>query len=283
MRLINTDSMKMEEFFGTQVPRYIILSHTWGADEISFQDYIEGYKKIYDFAHLAKMLRRRADKSLRDPVKHIWIDTCCINKESSAELSEAINSMYAWYRQAHTCIALLSDVEIPVPGLRVLSDVLENWIGESRWFTRGWTLQELIAPRSVTFYDKEWKQITERYESAREISAITGIEPKILAGEWDLSRMTVAQRMSWAARRETTRAEDIAYCLLGIFGVNMPLLYGEGDNAFHRLQQEILKSTSDQSIFAWGLDEPLSDEPVSRRNSMLARHPRSFERCGHLE
>lgn len=178
-------------------------------------------------------------------------DRCCIDKTSSAELSEAINSMFRWYERARVCYAYLSDVSGDA-NLRV--DVRE--FVESRWFTRGWTLQELVAPKSVLFYSKRgrgWHFLGSKEDLCDHISNITGIDTDTLYGA-GLELASVARKMSWASQRETTRIEDTAYCLLGIFDVNMPLLYGEGEKAFLRLQEEILRSSYDYSLFAWGLD-----------------------------
>lgn len=171
-----------------------------------------------------------------------WIDSCCIDKTSSAELSEAINSMFDWYRNSQACYAYLSDVNSPCDDPKSLTESLES----SKWFTRGWTLQELLAPRWVEFFDLNWNTLGTKSSLQSEIEAITGISHL-----FDFRNACIAQKMSWASRRETTRIEDEAYCLMGIFEVNMPLLYGEGSNAFVRLQLEILKTSDDESIFAW--------------------------------
>lgn len=155
--------------------------------------------------------------------------------------------MFRWYENAEVCYAYLSDVS---------SDVeLENMSGEfvkSRWFTRGWTLQELVAPSNVVFYSKDWTSLGTKTKLSNLLSRITDINQEILEGGGVLEQVSVARRMSWAAARQTRRIEDIAYSLLGIFDVNMPLLYGEGTKAFFRLQEEILKGSNDQSIFVWG-------------------------------
>jgi hypothetical protein len=180
------------------------------------------------------------EQAISDDYEYVWIDTCCIDKTSSAELSEAINSMFQWYQNAGVCYAYVEDVQ------------LENF-GTSRWFTRGWTLQELLAPAEVIFFGSEWIRLGTKFDLANQITAVTGIVEEALLYQDQLKKKSVAQRMSWASQRETTRLEDAAYCLLGIFGVNMPLLYGEGKNAFFRLQEEVLKSTVDQSLFSWSM------------------------------
>jgi hypothetical protein len=152
-------------------------------------------------------------------------DTVCINKSSSAELSEAINSMFQWYREAQVCYAYLADVSSDFLGSRAVSPAVRR----SRWFTRGWTLQELLAPATVIFLNESWVEVGTKSSFAELISSVTGIARSDMANFRDAN---VAVKMSWAANRETTRTEDIAYCLMGLFGVNMPLLYGEGRNAF---------------------------------------------------
>ncbi|PMD15037.1 hypothetical protein NA56DRAFT_355959 [Hyaloscypha hepaticicola] len=175
-----------------------------------------GYKKV----------RYACEQAISDDYEYVWIDTCCIDKSSSAELSEAIHFMFQWYQNAGVCYAYVEDVQ------------LENF-GTSRWFTRGWTLQELLAPAEVIFFGSEWTRLGTKSDLANQIITVTRIDEKALLHQDQLKKKSVAQRMSWASRRETTRLEDAAYCLLGIFGVNMPLLYGEGKNAFFRLQEEL--------------------------------------------
>jgi hypothetical protein len=178
-----------------------------------------------------------------------WIDSCCIDKTSSAELSEAINSMFRWYQNAQVCYAYLSDV----PAIEDLDHYRkDSEFRRSKWFTRGWTLQELLAPEIVVFYNHDWVEIGTKALMSGVIRSITNIDRGFLMGESEIKPACVAQKMSWASRRKTTRLEDTAYCLMGLFDVNMPLLYGEGEKAFYRLQLEIIKNSSDESIFAWG-------------------------------
>lgn len=197
-------------------------------------------------------------------------DTCCINKESSAELTESINSMYRWYGTTEICYVLLSDV------CKSSADVaLGLQVKQSRWFDRGWCLQELLAPASISFFDKTWNLLGTKESMLDLLSIRTGVPHKLLAGDRSLSRYSIAQRMSWASTRQTTRVEDIAYCLMGIFDVNMPLLYGEGEKAFFRLQQQIIEQYDDHSIFAW----PLAG---TKQAGMLAQSPAAFAGCGHV-
>lgn len=170
--------------------------------------------------------------------------SCCIDKTSSAELTEAINSMFRWYKKSEVCYVYLSDVSS--------CDYILEQFKKARWFQRGWTLQELIAPDNVIFYSKEWHQFGTKAGLSAFISDITNIGPLFLDSE-NLASASIAQKMSWASKRETSRPEDIAYCLLGIFDVNMPLIYGEGTKAFLRLQEEIMTTYPyDFTIFAWG-------------------------------
>lgn len=239
--------MKLEEFSGSQLPPYAILSHTWckDEDEVTFQEITASTGPAYGKAGFSK-IRGCCVKAAEDGYQYVWIDTCCIDKTSSAELSEAINSMYRWYQQAEICYAYLSDIESAERN----SPFWEATnFKNSKWFTRGWTLQELIAPRSVEFYASNWDDLGTKSSRRDEISKITGIDVRILDGD-DPAICNVAERLSWAASRKTKRIEDAAYCLLGLFQVHMPLLYGEGENALIRLQEEILKTTEDYTLLA---------------------------------
>jgi hypothetical protein len=205
--------------------------------------------------------------------------------------------MYKWYKRSEVCYAYLYDVDLAsdISSGGITKEV-RKMIEDSVWFTRGWTLQELIAPAEVVFFSKEWKRIGSKSdpEICQLISNITKIDPDILTGG-NLDRCTVAERMSWAANRETTRVEDKSYCLLGIFDVHMPLLYGEGTKAFIRLQEEILKSTEDQSLFAWSREAHWehymkgmypSDLNLSSLNvpleGLLAESPADFKHSGDV-
>lgn len=273
MRLINTKTLKLEEFFDDRIPEYAILSHTWGLDEVSFQDMQSGNA-------IGKAGYRKIDlcctESRFNGYPYAWIDTCCIDKSSSAELSEAINSMYQWYKRARICYVFLEDIKV-APG----TVVVDNWIRESsfskcRWFTRGWTLQELIASTYIRFFDHQWRSLGTKETLRDMLAAATGIDVEVLSGSTSLTQVPVAKRMSWASKRQTTRTEDIAYCLLGIFDVNMPLLYGEGSKAFLRLLEEILKSSDDHSIFVWKEPEDLSTS-VKTQTGMLPSSPKQYE------
>ncbi|PMD65672.1 HET-domain-containing protein, partial [Hyaloscypha bicolor E] len=242
---------ELEEYFGSQIPKYAILSHCWGVEEVEFQ-HING-SEWHGMCGATK-IQYASSQCKKEGLRYIWIDTCCIDKSSSAELSEAINSMYGWYEGSVVCYAYLEDVG------RALSTQTsygpsnkDKTVEESRWFTRGWTLQELIAPAKVDFFDNQWQYLGRKEDLSPLLSRITSIPEDVLTKPENRRDCSVAKKMAWAAKRQTTRIEDVAYSLFGIFDVNMPLLYGEGRGAFTRLQEEILKETDDQSLLAWGL------------------------------
>ena len=281
IRLINTSTLRLASFLGDQTPNYAILSHTWKhGEEISFQDMLSisenphhpaiqrsGYEKIVKICQQAR----------NDGIAYAWVDTCCMDKTSSAELSENINSMYQWYRRAEICYAYLPDYDI------TSAASCEIALPNCRWFTRGWCLQELIAPSRLEFLDAQWSRIGSRAEMTALISKITGIDEGVLLDSRLVDSVPVARRMSWAAGRETTREEDLAYCLLGIFGVNMPMLYGEGTKAFTRLQEEIIKISNDLSIFAFKPTSRNSDlESTQPYCHLLASCPTDFIGCRGL-
>jgi len=247
-------------------PPYAILSHTWVKnEEITYQDIQSGNPRQISGWEKVKACCKRA---IEDGFDYCWVDTCCINKTSSAELSEAINSMFQWYADAEVCYAFLTDVDSMVD-----TDEFES----SRWFSRGWTLQELLAPRKVIFFSREWKPIGTRETLKARISRTTKIHEDALTGDVsEIRKFSVAQRMSWASPRTTTRSEDVAYCVLGLFNVNMPLLYGEGKKAFIRLQEEIMKDSDDQSIFSW--QRPAGSDLCG----MLAPAPSNFRECFNI-
>lgn len=281
MYLINCASYTLEFHHDPTSVRYLILSHTWGEDrdEVSYEDMAnlatakakKGFRKIKEICA----------KAQQDGVPYAWVDTCCINKSSSAELSESINSMYHWYQCADRCIAYLDDLETGS------GDALEHQLRLCRWFTRGWTLQELIAPEVVIFVDQSWKERGTKRGLGPILSRITRIHTAVLNGTRPLHKVAVAQRMSWAARRKTTRVEDMAYCLLGIFDINMPLLYGERQKAFVRLQEAILRQTGDLSIFAWDVaqQDGLSKDPRVEYYEAVpfAPNPACFQNCEIVE
>ncbi|KIK19962.1 hypothetical protein PISMIDRAFT_13318 [Pisolithus microcarpus 441] len=268
------------EVLDDETTSYAILSHRWGV-EVGYEE-MTGLMKMEE--RKRDEVRRRAgyqkiikscEQARKDGYEWLWIDTCCIDKRSSAELSEAINSMYRWYQNARICYAYLNDVgESTFPSKR--DDKFAKSNGWPEWFARGWTLQELIAPQEVQFFNKDWVHIGNKRHLALTLACITGIPSKVLTSGLAGRRLSVAKIMSWAAERKTTRVEDRAYSLLGLFGVYMPMLYGEGKMAFQRLQLEIIRRSSDQSIFAW-------NPQIPREGSVLADDPSDFQGCGRIE
>ncbi|KAK4544766.1 hypothetical protein LTR36_004015 [Oleoguttula mirabilis] len=276
MRLLNTQTYELQEFFEGQIPEYVILSHRWTHDEVTYKEFRKGqnkdgagYRKIMQCCAFARSMVR----------EFVWIDTCCIDKRSSAELSEAINSMWRYYANARECYAYLADV----PSLDHGRDAVLRRLRSSDWFNRGWTLQELLAPPAFVFCNRAWEIIGSRDALCAEVSAITGIAEQYLRrfrmSSGEVTTVSVAERMSWASKRQCTRSEDQAYCLLGLFGVNMPLLYGEGgENAFRRLQLETISTSDDESIFAWCGSPSMR----SSASSMFASSPSAFAEATNI-
>lgn len=315
MRLLNTGDYTFKEFSDTKdIPRYAILSHTWEEEEeVAFEEMnlyvtarsrlgIKGRTPVKDavaeeavkdedaenditichrteakrgFGKIEQLCSLAAARGLG----YAWIDTCSINKHSSTELSESINSMFRWYERSEVCFAYLSDVSANSEDLICEHDTAFE---QSRWNSRGWTLQELIAPANVLFLDRDWQPIgwKEALPIVALIQRATGIPAAVLKSKdvrGDLSRISIAARMSWASKRKTTRPEDIAYCLFGIFDIAMPLLYGEGgEKAFFRLQREIMSLSDDHSIFAWRA----TSATFATWRSIFAISPEEFAQCG---
>ncbi|KAL8668705.1 MAG: hypothetical protein Q9168_006674 [Polycauliona sp. 1 TL-2023] len=260
MRLIDTSSYEIVEFPPRRL-RYAILSHTWGEDEYLFADRDNPARRTSaGFQKVSRCCALAASEGF----DYLWVDTCCIDKISSAELTESINSMYRWYAESQVCYVYLSDF-----ALQATNDRPGKSFRDCRWFTRGWTLQELLAPVYVVFYDLHWIEIGSKSFLQDQISQICRISPEHIEKP---RSACIAVKMSWASERETSRQEDTAYCLLGLFEVNMPLIYGEGENAFYRLQRELIESSSDESIFAW------TDREGRHLTGLLASSPRAFEK-----
>lgn len=217
MRLINVKTYALQEFLGDNVPKYAILSHRWGSEEISFLDmsrisdveHKQGFQQLKMLCQIAKMAG----------FDFAWMDTCCINKDSSAELSEAINSMYRWYAESEVCYAFLGHVKAGQNDAQALRE-FEDGV----WLKRGWSLQELTAPKSVIFQNDKWQVIGDKSGLAPSLNSWTRISPYLLAGQARVEQFFVAQRMSWAAERKTTRSEVVAYSRFGLFDIDMPLL-----------------------------------------------------------
>ncbi|KAN0067790.1 TPR-like protein [Elaphomyces granulatus] len=273
MRLLkgnSTGEFSLTLVASDDIPRYAILSHTWGADteEVSFKDMIDGTGKRKTGYEKIRFCGEQAE---RDGLQYFWIDTCCIDKSSSAELQEAINSMFRWYHDAAKCYVYLADVSRPALGPDVKSSQLPWALSfrKSRWFTRGWTLQELVAPAIVEFFSKEGEQLGNKKSLERHIHEVTGIPVKALRGS-PLSDFSIPERMLWAEKRETTRKEDKAYSLLGIFHVYVPLIYGEGrENAFKRLREEMDKASKGAKREDFSVAFSLSN--VSETEQFVAR------------
>ena len=260
MRLLNTRTLELRSFIPYEVPDYVILSHRWGQNEVTFKD-ITRYpicdtnspaRELMGFSKIEGACKLAAD----DGYDWIWIDSCCIDKESSADVDKAINSMWTYYTKSNICYVYMADIP----------DCEVGWgisFQDSDWFTRGWTLQELIAPVHVEFYAADWSPIGTKLEQHEEIAAITTIDSDLLAQNQSIDAYSTAERFSWAAHRQVTQEEDEAYSLLGLFQIHMPMLYGEGRaRAFARLQEAIYLSTCDDSIFLFRYSPHVSNQPL---------------------
>ncbi|KAH9918564.1 HET-domain-containing protein [Epithele typhae] len=295
---------------------FAILSHTWQDDEDTFQNVQLLNKEANQageepphnptappwfnprdrLSHKVSKFLERAEKA---GYKYAWVDTCCIDKTSSAELTEAINSMFTYYARSSICVVYLSDVVMDgVPLSGPLSHAsnpqdLRDAFKRSRWHERGWTLQELLASPFVVFFSRDWVFLGNKIELSTLLAESTDIPAPVLRFETPITDMSIATRMSWASQRVTTRPEDAAYCLFGIFGVNMPTLYGEGsENAFYRLLEEIMKTSRDPSLFLWqwpssytDLDALLSTLSTQSSTSrhILPSSPAHFTQCNTLK
>ncbi|KIJ63024.1 hypothetical protein HYDPIDRAFT_92997, partial [Hydnomerulius pinastri MD-312] len=226
------------------VLKYAILSHRWLRDgEPTFQDMTKG--EILSSQGFHK-LQKFCEKAKAHGCLLAWSDTCCIDKTSSTELDEAIRSMFRWYRNSHVCVVYLAQSS-------KIGDLQKE-----EWFERGWTLQELLAPRSLKFYGQNWTPLgadalsndKEDEKLLRAVCTVTHIPIDDLR-DFVPGMTMVREKMIWASKRRTTRAEDIAYSLIGIFDVNLSVAYGEGDWAFHRLMEVIIHSSDEWGIFAW--------------------------------
>ncbi|KAF2827165.1 HET-domain-containing protein [Ophiobolus disseminans] len=238
-RLLGDDSFKLTTFDNDSAPPYAILLHTWMADqeEVTYKELLKGTGILK--SGYAK-LRFCSKRAAADGLEYFWVDTCCIDKSTSHELSTAINSMFHWYQRASRCYVYLSDVAVPeeVTDAEAFRISWEQAFRRSRWFTRGWTLQDLLAPASVEFFSREGKLLGSRILLEQEIHEITGVPTEALRGQ-KLSEFSYEERVSWVAKRTTTLREDKAYCLLGLLGVFLPPIYGEGEErAFKRLEEE---------------------------------------------
>lgn len=276
MRLINTKTLEIREH-GDRPPLYAILSHTWGHEEVTFEDCKSNPHKASSKFGYAKF-KGACAQAQTDGYDYLWIDTNCIDKTNHLELAEAINSMFKWYGRAHRCYAFLSDVPDDAVHLDKRSGPpkVTEAFRRSKWFTRGWTLQELLAPRDVVFFSCNWQQLGTKIDLQIPVSEITRIPTDVLANKRELRTASVAQRMSWMSNRVTTRIEDLAYSMFGIFDIHSHFIYGEGVHAIIRLQEAIVKTTHDHSIFCWEWDHTVDRSWAS----LLAPGPGVFANSG---
>lgn len=280
MQLLDVRTLTLVEFQAKPPEPYAILSHTWHinqADEIQFNDIITGGLAGCPDKKGKFKVEGCCRKAKEDGYNYVWIDSCCIDKSSAVELSTAINSMFRLYRDAAICYVYMTDVP---PGLDVLEE--GGAFAKSRWFERGWTLQELLAPAELQFFNQKWGFIASKQDITGELEAITHI-PRHYLYDFDpvTAKASAAQRMSWAVNRKTTREEDIAYCLLGLFDATLTMTYGEGGRkAFVRLQQAIMDKSADNSILAWGLGKDRS--PVANMRVVVMASTATGQNAGKL-
>lgn len=282
MRIIDAQELVLDVVNHCGERKYAILSHRWGEEEVSLEDFAANSAAVREKLGYAK-IRNSCARAVQDGYSYVWVDTCCIDKTSSSELSEAINSMYLWYQQAEVCYAYLFDVDVPAGYDPHLDD--GKALEKSAWFERGWTLQELVAPRNMIFFSKDRMVLGTKAGLKHILARTTKIDEDLLDGSKDLSSISLAKRMSWAATRETSRPEDMAYCLMGIFNVNMPMLYGEGGvKAFVRLQEQIMQDSDDETIFAWrcARKEGHDEDEDDCLHGLLATSPQCFVRSSNF-
>ncbi|KAL6153466.1 hypothetical protein ACJQWK_11234 [Exserohilum turcicum] len=265
MRLLHLDApgrLILTDFRGKPIPPYAILSHRWGDSEILIEDIFNGNYKKKEEGY--QKLRFCAEQAAQDGLQYFWIDTCCIDRWNNSERSKAINSMFQWYKNAVRCYVFLSDVSASTSTSTSTGSILcRDWnvsLRRSKWFTRGWTLQELIAPASVEFFSCEGQRIGDKASLDQLLHSITGI-PLAALRNHPLNQFSTSERMRWVSGRETTETEDMVYCLLGLLGVSMPATYGEGrESALERLQAEVERAGRAPSII-----------PFARNKSFVGR------------
>ncbi len=297
MRLIHTKSLEIRLLDDLvrnnkleKNGEYAIVSHRWdlGDDDV-FQKLDILHRKDRDIqqnkqAEQAKELLRTSNhapiskirlacsEARKDKIPYVWIDTCCIDKRDLRELSQAINSMFRWYKEARVCYTYLFDVEF---------DKQADQFKKSKWFTRGWTLQELLAPRELRFFDRDWNRLGTKETMLSQIEEATSIKRQYLEGNF--TGACIAEKMSWASGRTTTIRDDMAYSMLGIFGITMDVRYGEEEGAFLRLEEALVEKTQDESIFAWTIP-PSHQGKISEWPALglLAPWPSCFSDSGNL-
>ncbi|KIK23108.1 hypothetical protein PISMIDRAFT_101099, partial [Pisolithus microcarpus 441] len=258
---------------------YVILSHCWERGEVELVEMRQltsmdepNRNQVRQRAGYNKIIKS-CEQAMKDGCTRIWIDTCCIDRQNQFEFEGAINSMYQWYHKSQKCYAYLSDVEDSFPARQDFHkyDKTNGW---PAWFSRGWTLQELIAPKQVEFFNKDWVYIGDKESLAKTLEIITRIPVEVLKKGRIPRHFCAAQIMSWAADRKTTWVEDRAYSLIGLFDVYLPKLYGVGKNAFQELQVKIIEKYKDQSIFAWN-----PKGQFGKLGGVLADDPSYFRGC----
>ncbi len=297
MWLLSTDRAELHFFISPEcvADGYAALSHVWDAQEQSFQD-IQRIRESCakegtnprDFA--CRKIRRCCQLAESHGYKWVWIDTCCIDKMSSAELSEAINSMFRYYALAGICYGYLRDVSATTISQEDTGDSesdkhevelqrqRHSAILGSIWFLRGWTLQELIAPRFFLFVSQSWGVMSTKADLAELLEETYSIPAAVLRLQVSHTEYSISQRMSWFGQRKTTRREDEAYCLLGIFGIHLTTLYGEGRSAFRRLQEALMRQSTDTTLFAW----PGYNVALAISSSLLAPSPSASTLCSYF-
>ncbi|KAI0325475.1 hypothetical protein GY45DRAFT_1216470, partial [Cubamyces sp. BRFM 1775] len=243
MWLLQTKTGQLRHFADPRTMKepYAVLSHVWSYDEQVFRDDTHSI-----LSGLSPKIASFCERACADGFELAWMDSCCIDSSSSAEVSEVVNAVYEWFRRAAVCYVYLADVESEDDPFAPNSQ-----FRQSRWHSRLWALQELLAPSRIIFLSKDWHALGTKASLSVPIQEVTGIPRSVLLGITPLSSVSVARRMSWASRRRTTRIEDYAYALMGLFGIKLPTIYGEGYHAFTRLQEKILRQIPDQSIFLW--------------------------------
>ena len=303
MRLLDTTTGRFVSVKDLSKVHYAILSHVWTRPgeprypEQTYQDVRQiqrqhaGADSVVPF--FSEKVRGFCERARADRFTLAWADTCCVNKTDDEEMSEAINSMFSWYRDASVCNAILSDVDYHGNDNLGYEDAFRR----SRWFTGGWTLQELLAPKTTLFFSSQWYPLGSNLTLAPRIADITGIPRDILVHVKPLNEVNASGRISWAARRQTTRTEDEAYSLIGLLGVKMSISYGEGRAAFFRLQEVAAKQLHDSSIFVWGpvlpyqtltlkttvsISPPTSSIPTPSQPRLLAETPKDFLHSTHI-
>ncbi|KAI6007493.1 hypothetical protein EDC04DRAFT_2611339 [Pisolithus marmoratus] len=268
MYLLNVATQQLEDIH--ELRPYAILSHALQAGETVYFHQVgtesvrmqPGYEKVETCCEPAR----------QGGLKYIWTDTCCANANNSAAYTETTTLAYTWYQQAHVCYTYLDDVDGSED-----SREKHSTFKRSRWFRLTWTLGELSAPKHVL--------LRERLDNDRnEGRPFECIHRDALEYPERVPCFSIATRMSWARGRTSTKHEDRVYALMGLFGVNLPILYGEGETrTFLKLQNEILKTTDDQSIFAWHSAGGASTSSEYHSSGLLADTSKCFADCGNIQ